>query len=191
MSQFPRHDERTAPPEARPLLAAGRERFGFLPNLLANMAESPALLEAYQSLAEIFARSGLNELQQTIVLLTVSRYHQCRYCVAAHSVAADLAKVPHEVTNAIRGDRPIDEPVLEVLRRFTEHLLERRGWADDEQVEAMRAAGYSHRQILDVVVGVGLKTLSNYTNHLAGTRLDEPLAKRDWCPRCAKDERAA
>lgn len=191
MIAFPRHDERTAPQASRPLLAAGRKGFGFLPNLYANMAESPALLEGYQRLSEVFASSALNELQQSIVLLTVSRYHECRYCVAAHSVGADMAKVPHEVTNAIREDRPIDEPVLETLRRFTEHLLERRGWADDDRTEAMLGAGYSHQQILDVLVGIGLKTLSNYTNHITGTGLDPEMAGRAWKPPVEKNEQAA
>jgi len=182
MNQFPTHDEASAPEAARPLLASGRRAFGFAPNLFGKMAESPALLQGYLALSEIFAESTLTPLHQVVVLLTVSRYHECRYCMAAHSAGADMIKVPTEVTDAIREDRPIADRQLEALRRFTHHLVDRRGWAGEEEVEALLAAGFDRSQLLAVILGVGLKTLSNYTNHITGTELDPELGHRAWAP---------
>ena len=180
MTKFPTHTQATAPSAALPLLEEMQRRFGVALNLFGSMAESPALLEAYVGLSKVFERSALNELHQTIVLLTVSRYHQCHYCMAAHSVGADAAKVPYEITEAIR-------------RHFTQHLVERRGWAEPHEVDELLAAGFSRAQLLDVIVGVALKTLSNYTNHIAGTAVDEALAHRAWAPPGAPalDERGA
>ena len=182
MSKFPQHDEHSAPPASRAVLARHRQVHGFLPRLSANVAESPALLEAQQSLDTVFARSALNQLQRSIVLLTVSRYYQCAERLIRHSVDADFAKIPHEVTNAIRDDRPIDEPMLETLRAFTGHLLERQGRADSQRIVAMRDAGYSDRQVLDVLIGVALETLLSQASLLTRTESDEQLAWRAWHP---------
>lgn len=182
MNEFQLYDENTAPAAARELLADGRKRFGFLPNLYGYMAESPALLRSYCDLSELFAGSSLTPVQQQVVLLTVSRFHDCRYCVAAHSTVADMMQVPAEITDAIREDREIGEPDLQALREFTESLLEQRGWVSAQQQGILLSSGYSRRQLMDVLVGVALKTLSNYTNHLTQTELDEALADRRWEP---------
>lgn len=55
-----------------------------------------------------------------------------------------------------------------------------RGWPSDEDIRAFTNAGYGERQILEVILGIGFKTLSNYTNHVAGTPLDTAFAKAAW-----------
>ena len=87
MIDFPTHTEATAPDAARPLLAQSRERFGAALNLFGKMAESPALLEGYLRLSDLFENSSLSAAEQAVVLLTVSRFHECGYCMAAHSTA--------------------------------------------------------------------------------------------------------
>jgi alkylhydroperoxidase family enzyme len=181
-TRFPTHTEQTAPAAAVPMLAEMQERFGVPLNLFGKMAESPALLDAYIAVSKVFDRSALSDLQRAVVLLTVSRYHECHYCMAAHSVGADMIKAPSDVTDALRNDEPIPDAQLEALRRFTHHLVDRRGWAEPGEVQALLDAGYSREQLLDVVVGVGLKTLSNYTNHITGTELDAALSHRAWSP---------
>lgn len=180
MTTFKLHDEQSAPAASRGLLEDSRKKFGFVPNLYGHMAESPALLRSYFDLSELFAASNLSPVQQQVVLLTVSRFHGCRYCVAAHSLAADMMQVPAEITDAIRDGRSIPDAKLQTLRVFTEVLLEQRAWLSTKQQEALLAAGYSRQQLLDVLVGVALKTLSNYTNHLTETELDEAFGARAW-----------
>lgn len=182
MHGFVTHTEDSAPAASVPRLVEMRERFGTALNLFGNMAESPALLDAYVELSNIFGRSALDERQQAVVLLTVSRFHDCRYCVAAHSVGADAAGVSAEITEAIRTDQPIPQDELEALRQFTHKLLENRGWVSQDALTAFLEAGYSREQLLDVIVGVALKTLSNYTNHITGTEVDQVLRHRAWVP---------
>ena len=182
MTDFVYHTLETAPEEARASLEQARQKFGFDLNLFAVMAEAPGLLEAYLKVNDIFSRTSLSPEEQTVVLIAVSRENGCHYCVAAHSAAADMMGVPASVTDALRDGRPLDDPRLEALRRLTGRIVERRGWPDDAEVQRFLDAGYGRRQLLEVLVGVGLKTLSNYTNHLAGTELDRPLAARAWSP---------
>lgn len=180
---FPVHTMETAPVEARPSLEAAASAFGFIPNLIGVMASSPALAEAYLSLSGIFAdKADLTATEMQVVLLTVSRFHECRYCMAAHSIAADMQNVPGDVVEAIRTDRPLPDDRLEALRRLVSSLVEKRGWLPGSDLEAFYAAGYTHGQLLDVLVGVAQKVLSNFTNHIAGTPLDEQMSARAWSP---------
>jgi uncharacterized peroxidase-related enzyme len=187
LSTFPVHTKETAPSAALPIFEAVEKKYGFVPNLVGVMATSPALAEAYVTLSGILGKTGLTPAEQQIVLLAVSRYNECNYCMAAHSVAADMSKVPAEATDALRADRPLPDPKLEALRHFTTQIVAKRGWIDPEDMQAFTAAGYTPAQAMDVLVGVALKTLSNYTNHIAATPLDAAFQHRAWCaPSAAK-----
>lgn len=177
---FPCHTVDTAPAAARPLLEGAGKKYGMVPNLYAKMAEAPMLLQAYLQIAELFANSSLDATEQQVVLLTVSRVNGCGYCMGAHSVLADMGGVPADITDAIREDRPVANAKLEALRQFTATLVQKRGWLDDTDVQAFLAAGYQSANVLEVILGVGQKTLSNYTNHVAGTELDAGFSHRAW-----------
>jgi len=179
-AQFPYHDPESAPQAALPSLQQSEQRFGMLPNLMRKMATAPALLEGYLTLGDLFEQTSLSPAEQQVVLLTVSRENRCEYCVGAHSVLADMAGVPKEVTDAVRDGQPLPDPRLEALSRFTAAVVEARGWVGDAEVAAFLEAGYGPQQVLEVVLGVGMKTLSNYTNHIAGTELDGPFQHRAW-----------
>ncbi len=180
---FPIHTTETAPAEARPSIETAQAVFGFVPNLIGEMAASPALAEAYLTLADIFEKkTSLGITERHVVLLAVSRYHECHYCMAAHSLGAEMQQVPSEVVQAIRTDKPISDNKLEALRRVATGLVEHRGRLPQAELDAFLEAGYKHDQLLDVLVGVAQKTLSNFTNHMAETPLDEPLNARAWSP---------
>ncbi|MBK1705527.1 carboxymuconolactone decarboxylase family protein [Halochromatium glycolicum] len=179
-SRFPYHDTTSAPQEAVAALTEAERQFGMLPNLMRKMATAPALLKGYLALGELFEQTSFSPAEQQIVLLSVSRENRCGYCMGAHSVLADMAKVPQEVTDALRAGQPLPDPRLEALRRFTTAVVEARGWVDESEVAAFQEAGYDAQQVLEVVLGVGMKTLSNYTNHIAGTELDASFQHRAW-----------
>ncbi len=114
------------------------------------------------------------------MLLTASRLNGCEYCVAAHSTVAKLSEVPASVVNAVREDRPLEDPRLEALSQFTRLVVEQRGWVGEAAVDAFIDAGFTRAQVLEVVLGVAMKTLSNYTNHLAEPALDAAFAGEEW-----------
>lgn len=180
MSRFTFHDEQSAPQAAQPALDQAKQAFGFVPNLIAGMANSPALANGYLSLSGLFANSQLTPQEQQVALLTVSRYNGCDYCVAAHSMVAEMAEVPSDAIEALRKDQPLADPKLEALRVFTARLVDKRGWLDESEVQAFLDAGFNLSHVGDVILAVGMKTLSNYFNHIAGTPLDAAMANYAW-----------
>lgn len=173
-------DEKTAPEVAREVLAQVRKKFGFVPNLLGNMANAPALLKAYLTVSSLFDETSLTSTERQVVLLAASAKNNCAYCVAAHTAIAGMQKVPKDVVDAIRNRRPITDAKLEALRRFAEEIVETRGWPTEATRKRFLDAGYSETQALEVLLGIGMKTFSNYTNHLAGTELDNHFAPATW-----------
>ena len=180
MTSFATHTFETAPEGAMPLLNAAKSAYGFVPNLLGTMAEAPALLEGYMTLAGIFDKTDMSETERQIILMTNNRLNGCVYCMAAHTSISQSSGVPVDVIEALRTGRPIADPKLEALRTFAARINQTRGWPSDEDVTAFLGAGYTRQNILEVILGTALKTMSNYTNHVAATELDAAFAPNAW-----------
>ena len=193
MSKFTFHTEESAPEASKPLLAGAKKAFGFSPNLLAGMAEAPALLEGYMTLAGIFDKSNLSETERQIILMTNNRLNGCTYCMAAHTGISKGAKVPDDVIEALRAGTSIADPKLEALRVFAEGMNLSRGWVSEDKIEALIEAGYTRQTVLEVILGTALKVMSNYTNHVAKTEVDSVFQAFKWEPNEAvrKDSSAA
>jgi AhpD family alkylhydroperoxidase len=180
MVDFPVHDESTAPEASRPHLEAARRRMGFVTTLNGVMAGSPELLAGYNALAELFARSSLPARAKHVVWITASVENGCEYCVAAHSTLALRAGLSAETVEALRTGARLPDPRLEAARRLTRVMVAQRGWVPEAEIDAFLNAGYERRQVLDIILGVGMKTLSNYTNHVAHTPLDPAWQAQEW-----------
>lgn len=180
MSKFTTHTPDTAPEDSREILEGAKQTYGFIPNLLGNLASAPAALKAYTTLSGIFGASSFSPTEQQVVMIAANRFHECEYCVAAHSMLAEMQKVPAEVIEALRNDTPIPDENLEALRTFTTQVIEKRGWVDTADTDAFYAAGFKQQQVLEVILGVAFKTISNYTNHITQTPLDDAFAAKAW-----------
>ena len=180
MTTFKLHDIDTAPDASKPLVEGAQKAFGFIPNLVGVLAESPSALEGYLAVAGAFDKSELSATEKQIVLLATSVENGCAYCVAAHTTVGTMQKVATSILDALREGRALEDAKLEALRALTVSIVRNRGFADQSAVAAFLAAGYSKRNLLDVVTGVTQKTLSNYVNHIAETPLDAPFAKAAW-----------
>ncbi len=182
MNIFDLHSQDTAPTESASQLADIKKSYGFIPNLYGVFAESPAALKAYISIGKIFDESSFSATERQLIILAISRLNECSYCVAAHSVVAGMQKVPDDIIDAIRNDQPIADSKLRALRVFAITVVEKRGWVTESDVITFLAAGYTKAQILEVVLGITFKTLSNYTNHMADTPLDDAFESMAWAP---------
>lgn len=181
MSSFRIHDPATAPSGARAILEGTHKALGFVPNLYGLLAGSPATLEAYTTLARIQEKSGaFDETERQVLFLSISAHNGCEYCVAAHSTIAGMKKVPADVVQALRDGAPLPTPRLEALRTFATRLVEARGWVSPAELSAFRAAGYDERAVLEVILAVAFKTISNWANHVAGTPLDAAFQPQAW-----------
>jgi uncharacterized peroxidase-related enzyme len=175
-----------SPNQAEPLalerLDEALNKLGFIPNMYSVMANSPGLLDTYIHGYNRFRElSGFTSAEQEVVFLAISRENGCTYCVAAHSFLADkMSGVPEPVTDAIRAGTPIADAKLAELHAFTRAMVVKRGLPSAAEVAAFLAAGYSERQILEVVLAISVKTLSNFANHLFHTPVDKVFAGRVW-----------
>ena len=176
MIKFTQHTLQTAPAAAQPLLEQARNKWGFLPTLHATLAESPAALEAYATLFELLAKTSFSAIEVQVVCLAVSVFHECEYCTAGHTYLARSARMAEDVLSALRGGTVIADPRLQALRAFTEQVLQQRGFAGDAAVETFVAAGFTRAQVLEVVMVIATKTISNYVNHLAHTPKESFMA---------------
>jgi uncharacterized peroxidase-related enzyme len=165
-----------APEESKPLLNTAKEKFGFLPNLLGEFAESPAVLEGYLKLNEIVGKTDFTPKEQQLAILAVSVENQCHYCTAVHStILRKQINAGDEIVDAVRNGNPLPDEKLNALVTYVRTAVEKRGFVDDSDLQAFLDAGYSKRQVLEVNLIIALKTISNYTNHLAETPIDEPF----------------
>lgn len=180
MTHFSTHTIDSAPEAAKPLLQGAKSAYSFVPNLLGTMAEAPALLEGYMTLARIFNKSDLSETERQIVLMTNNRLNGCQYCMAAHTSISQGAGVPADVIEALRNGTAIADSKLEALRQFAIAVNESRGWVNQDDLDGLLDAGYTQQTVLEVILGTSLKVISNYTNHIAETEVDAAFQANAW-----------
>ena len=180
MTEFTLHDTQSAPAASRPTLEGAEKAFQFLPNLHRVLAEAPAALEGYAILFQIFDKSSFTPAERQVVYLTANYENECQYCMAGHSVLAKMARVPDQAIEALREGQRIEDDRLEALRVFTSKVVTNRGWVSDADVNALLAAGYAKQNILEVILGVAVKVISNYTNHVAHTPADPFMKNTLW-----------
>lgn len=180
MTRFTLHDESTAPTASAPLLEKSRQGYGMIPNLHAVMAEAPGLLEGYQKLHELFSNTSFDADEKTVVWQTINVEHNCTYCVPAHTAIAKNMNASEGVNEALRDGTPLPNERLEALRDFTLKVTRQRGDVSQADIDAFLAAGFTQRQIQEVILGLSQKVMSNYLNHIAQTPLDEPFRAFEW-----------
>jgi AhpD family alkylhydroperoxidase len=181
MITFPQHSVETAPEGSQPLLADMKAKYGRVSNVMATMADSSALLEGYLALMAIFEKAGFTAAERQVVYLVATVDNECTYCVAAHSFAARRALAP-EVLAALRAGAPLPDAKLQALAVFTTAVLAGRGRVTPAEAEAFLAAGFARAQMLDLLVGIAMKVMSTYMNHLTHPPLDDYLASHAWAP---------
>ena len=173
MSGFTIHTLDTAPQASRQILQSTEKQLGFIPNLYAVFAESPISLEALQTLSDLFDKTSFTSIERQLVLLSISRYRNCSYCLAAHGTLAKVQKIPQEIIYAVYYSESLPDSKLEALRTFTQAVLEAEGWVKHDALQAFYQAGYQKQHVLEVVLGISFKTLSNYVNHINDTPIDK------------------
>jgi alkylhydroperoxidase family enzyme len=183
MSDFKIHDAASAPESAQPLLQNSLNAFGMIPNLHGVMAESPVLLEGYQILHGLAQKTSFDKDELTVVWQSINVEHACHYCVPAHSGIAKSMGVSEGVNEALRDETALPSEKLNILRTTTLEILRSRGHLSAETKQAFFAAGYSNQQILDIILVLSQKVMSNYVNHLADTPVDDAFKPFAWEPK--------
>lgn len=178
--QFKLYNKETAPSDSQALLENSLNAFGMIPNLHAIMAEAPELLEGYQTLHQLFQETSFDAEEITVVWQTINVEHKCHYCVPAHTGIAHMMKVDSAITDALRNRTELPTEKLQALHLTTLALVRNRGHLSEEELTTFFKAGFEKRQLLEIILGVSQKVMSNYVNHLAETPVDKAFQKFAW-----------
>ena len=164
--------------QQKEILENTKKANGMVPNMYKNMVNLPALQDTYDSGYKRFREeSGFTPGEQEVVFLTVSIANSCGYCTAAHSyLAENVSKTPKDVIEAIREGNKIEDDKLRALHEFTKVMNESRGNPSPEEAKKFLDAGYSEKQILAIILAQAVKTISNYSNHVFHTEVDDAFA---------------
>jgi AhpD family alkylhydroperoxidase len=176
-SFFTEHTIESAPAASHRTMTSVREHLGFLPSATALWAESPELLAGFSKLSALFETGTLDQLTRETIVMTLAVRNGCELCVAMHTSRLVAESASEPVIAALRSGSPIPDARLEAARVFTIQLLDTTGNAGEKALAAFLAAGYTTRQALEVVVGIGTYTMSTFANRLTGAQIDEPLRK--------------
>ncbi|MDH5178107.1 MAG: carboxymuconolactone decarboxylase family protein [Gammaproteobacteria bacterium] len=174
------YDKQTAPEAAKPVLTEVQAHYGFIPNALAAMAESPEMVQAYLALDGLVNQNALSEVERHVVFLTITREYNCGYCVAAHTAFAGMAKVNDEYIRQIRENKPLGDTKLEALQHFTTRLVQTGCNVSSHELQKFLDSGFNRRQVLDIITMMANKLIAVFANRIMGTDLDEALQPAKW-----------
>lgn len=177
---FQIYDMNTATAAARPILEQVVRHYQFIPNALGAMAESPEAVRAYLMLDELAGENTLSEAGRHVAFLTISREHNCAYCVAAHTAFAQMDGLDGDHIQALRQGNPLSDPQLNALQEFVTALIHSNGNPSEEQVAVFLKNGYTRRNILEIITMNAHKLIAIYANRVMGTDLDQALQGASW-----------
>lgn len=165
-----------APAASQPQLAAVKKQLGVVPNMFRTIAHSPAALEGYLGLNGALAKGALDAATRERIALAVAEFNGCNYCLAAHTyIGKNLAKLSDSEIEANRRGRSSDAKA-DAAVVFAAKVVSARGQVGDADLSAVRAAGLTEAEIIEIIAHVALNTLTNYINEVAATDVDFPAA---------------
>jgi len=164
----------TSPLAARPLLTAVKALLGSVPNLFRVVANSPAALEGYLGLNGALAKGALDARTRERIALAVAEVNGCGYCLAAHTYLGEkVAKLDVVEMMANRRGGSVD-PKAAAAVHFALAVTKARGHVTNSDLDAVKRAGYTEAEVIEIVAHVALNTLTNYINEVAKTEVDFP-----------------
>lgn len=167
----------TAPVAAQPLLEGVKAKLGSAPNLFRLLAVSPAALEGYLGLSGALGHGSLDARTRERIALAVAEYNGCGYCTSAHSfIGKNMAGLTDGEIAANRNGSSTDAKAAAAVE-FAVKVVDARGHVADADVAAVKLAGYSDADVIEIVLHVALNTLTNYVNEVAQTTIDFPVVK--------------
>jgi uncharacterized peroxidase-related enzyme len=164
-----------APAASQPLLQAVKKQLGVAPNLFRLVANSPAALTGYLGMSGALGKGELPAATRERIALAVAEINGCDYCLSAHTyLGRNVAKLDDAEITANRSGASND-PMADAAVRFAAKVTKLRGHVSDEDFRAVKSAGYTDAQIIEIVQHVALNTWTNYINTVGQTEIDFPV----------------
>ena len=145
-------------------------------NIFKGMANSAAVLNGYLGIAGALSKASLSAKEQEVIHLAVSQDNNCDYCLAAHTTIGKGAGLTEAQTIGARQGHIEGDAKLDALAKFALALHTKKGFVEDSDLQAFRAAGYNDGAIAEVTLVYGLATFTNFFNHVNDTAIDFPAA---------------
>jgi len=162
-----------AQPKAKAMLEGIHKSLGMTPNMLATIAHSPAALKAYTGFGQAMSTATLDASLREQISVGLAGERECGYCASAHTLLGQGAGVaPDELGLNLHGES--GDPRVQAALRFTLAVASKQGWVSDEDYAAIRQAGFSEGEVIEIIAMVAINTFSNYLNHIAQTEIDFP-----------------
>lgn len=180
MLNFSIHTDSTAPSESAPMLEQLAAAIGFAPNIFAATAESSPALAGLMAINGSFAASSFTPEEQQLILMATSVENGCVYCVAGHTLMSQGLDIADDVVHAMRNKQFISNPRYAALREMVGALIHHRGRISETTMTNFLDQGYSKAQFFELVLGVSVKTFTNYVSNALTLPLDEAFTPYRW-----------
>lgn len=165
-----------APKKSKDILQGLEKALGFAPNIYRTMGQSPAVLEGFLGFRKSLGGGELSAGLREQIALALAGANTCDYCASAHTVIGSKHGLsPEELTANLHGESA--DPAVQAVLTFALAINAREGFVTDDQVQALRDAGFSDGQVVEVFAETVANIFTNYFNHLAQTEIDFPLVR--------------
>ena len=176
MTAFTDHTLESAPAASRRAMEATTKELGYLPAAMARLASSPELLDGFLKMSALFDTTTLDPIAREVVIMTVATRNGCHICIAMHSARLSAMGASEDQIAALRDASPVPDERLAAVQVFTTQVLDTVGGVGDEALDAFLAHGFTTRNDLEVVLGIGAYTMSTLANRMTQAPLDYQLA---------------
>ena len=177
---FPAHTLESAPAAARRAMQATAAHLGYLPAGVAQLASSPQLLDGFLKVSALFDTTSLEPVAREVVVLTIAVRNGCHICVAMHTARLVRMGADDQLIGALRDGKPLADPRLAAVQTFTLDVIATAGAVGDERMQAFLGHGYTAQNVLEVVFGIGIYTMSTLANRMVRAPLDDQLSEFAW-----------
>ena len=171
---IPTRDDVT--PDNQAIFDSLKKMLTFVPNLYATFAHSATALGTYLALQN--AKSSLSSKEREVINLVVSEVNACEYCLSAHTAVGKMVGFTEDQILEIRSGRATFNAKLDALARYVHEVAEKRGHIDRSETEAFLAAGWTEGNLVDIMMAVGDKIISNYVHGVTKVAIDFPRAAK-------------
>ena len=174
MARLTQITDDAASPEAAELFKGIKAKVGAVPNLYRVTANQPAALSAILAFNGELAKGAFDAQTREAIALAVAGANNCDYCASAHTAISKSLKVDgDEITSRLRGQS--SDPRTDAILKLAVALVDKKGFAADEDLAAAKQAGLSEADIVETIANVVGNIFTNYVNHVAETEIDFPV----------------
>ncbi|HEX7164333.1 MAG TPA: hypothetical protein VF223_24205 [Trebonia sp.] len=172
---FTQHTIESAPPASRRAMTAVSSKQGYLPAGVGLLAESPETLEGFLRMSGTFEACTLDAMAREVVIMMIAVRNGCHLCAAMHTARLATLGADAALAADLRAGAPLGDARLEAVRVFTLRVLDTAGEVGQESLNDFLGHGFTRRNALEIVLGIGTYTLSTLANRLTGAPVDEEL----------------